>query len=148
VALDRAVVAGEVGPIVLGGLALLGWVLHVEALTSVVPGLPSMKANSAIGLVLGGVALALVRDAHAGPRRLGAGITLGAAAGLIGAVTLIEHVAGGMGVDELLFAEPGSVYPGRASPHTAVTLRRPALVDHRLQRPRSAPGTQAARTCP
>jgi len=32
--------------------ALSGWILHIPALTSVVPGLVSMKANTAIGFLL------------------------------------------------------------------------------------------------
>ena len=40
-----------------GAVVLAGWILRVEILTSLWPGAPPMRANSAFGLILAGLAL-------------------------------------------------------------------------------------------
>src|ERR1019366_7652695 len=52
--------------IVLGSLVLAGWVLGSELLTSVGPGLPSMKANAAVAIVCAGVAVLCLRPGTRG----------------------------------------------------------------------------------
>lgn len=44
----------------LGSVVLVGWALGIDALKSVLPGLVTMKANTACGMVLCGTALALL----------------------------------------------------------------------------------------
>ncbi|MEY2439869.1 MAG: hypothetical protein QOI34_1254 [Verrucomicrobiota bacterium] len=44
----------------LGGVALAGWLLHVESLKSIIPGAAAMKPNMAAGFLVCGTALALV----------------------------------------------------------------------------------------
>ena len=52
--------------LVAGAVLLIGWPLDIGVLKSVVPGLAIMKAETAMGLVLGGVALWLLRTEAAG----------------------------------------------------------------------------------
>ena len=106
-----------------GAIALAGWVLQVDAFKSVVPGSVQLKANTAVGLCLGGIALGLLAY---GGRRVAAAVLVhsgGAAVGLLGVLTLIEYVTGtSLGIDELLFRDPAAAFntaPGRMSPYTA-----------------------------
>ncbi|HEX8908811.1 MAG TPA: hypothetical protein VF805_06385, partial [Anaeromyxobacteraceae bacterium] len=43
-----------------GALVLCGWVFHVHVLKTLVPGHASMKANAALGMLLGGLAVWLL----------------------------------------------------------------------------------------
>ena len=47
-------------PVLLAGLALLGWALDVQRLRSGIPGAVEMKPNTALGLLLAGSALLLL----------------------------------------------------------------------------------------
>ena len=108
-----------VAALALGTLTLvLGWLLGFEPARTLLPGAASMKANTAIGFVLCGGSLLLAMGPRPAPR-LARG--LGLAAGLIGAATLFEYVAGHrLGIDELLFTDPSSEkLPGRPAPLTA-----------------------------
>jgi hypothetical protein len=110
--------------IIVGVAVLLGWIFDIQVLKSVVPGLVSMKANTALGFVFSGVALWLLREDD-GPRasRVAAG-GLGAVISVVAALTLAEYVFGiGLGIDHL-FRDAGghSSYPGRPSPHTATAF--------------------------
>jgi PAS domain S-box-containing protein len=105
------------------GLAVLvGWGLQVDWLRSVVPGAVQMKANTAVGLLLAGVALWL----RSGQRRTGTATALSALVFAIGAATLLEYLSGhDFGIDELLFRDTSRVFsttPGRMSPFTAWAL--------------------------
>lgn len=105
----------------LGGLGLLGWFTGSWFLTALVPGEAQMKANTAVALILLGLAGAARRRLD-GPRA--ARILASVAALLvlvIGLGTLIEYGAGrSLGLDELLFKEAPSPYPGRPSPPSAL----------------------------
>jgi len=102
---------------VVGLLVMAGWILDLEPLKNILPGLASMKANSALCFLLAGAALAL-RD-----RR---GVLL-FCAGLVCAVsglTLAEYITGlDFGLDQFLFQDvlnQHTIYPGRMAEATAV----------------------------
>jgi signal transduction histidine kinase len=99
-------------------LAALGWALGESALTSFVPGWPTLKANTALAMgALGGALLA------SGRLRQG----LAAAAGLVALSSLVEWTGGvDLGIDELLISDPASrtagAPPGRMAAATAAGL--------------------------
>lgn len=107
------------------GLAvLIGWIGGFDSLKTVLPGHVAMKANTAIGFVLLGSALWLLRDEAVSVRARHAAQILGGLVATFAALTLIEYVLGtSLGIDGL-FDDPGvsSSYPGRASPHTAAAF--------------------------
>lgn len=112
--------------IVIGLLGLEAWAFDVEMLKSVVPGRVSMKANTALTLVLAGLSLRL-RARPGGPRRRRAAIAAAWAVVLMGAVVLLEYLSGwDPGIDQLFFREPPSAvdttFPGRMSPLTAMAF--------------------------
>ncbi len=108
----------------IGLLALIGWALDIPALKSVVPTLVAMKVNTAIGLSISGIALALLCWREPG-RRLGCVISaLGATVGLLGGLTLGEYVFGwDLGLDQIWFHEAANTIwtaqPGRMAPASA-----------------------------
>jgi diguanylate cyclase (GGDEF)-like protein/PAS domain S-box-containing protein len=104
----------------LGLVVLAGWLFEARAMTTL--GLSdTIKANTAIGLILFGAGLALL-DASQARSRAGTALVLAAAA--IGMLTCAEYLAGrGFGIDELLAADPTSTgIPGRMSPFSAFSL--------------------------
>ncbi|MGH8631088.1 MAG: PAS domain S-box protein, partial [Burkholderiales bacterium] len=116
-----------------GVVVLLGWALDVAALKSILPGLASMKANTALAFVLCGAALWLLAAPDGVPtpvrnsRGAGNWIARGcaAAAGLLGMLSLGEHLfSWDFGIDQLLFQDraQGSSYPGRMAPATAANF--------------------------
>ena len=89
-------------------------------LKSVLPGLVSMKANTAVGFVL--LALALGFSRHAAGRRVVLACVL-AVVGL-GAATLVEYWGNvDLGIDEVFFRDDARAvatsHPGRMAPFTA-----------------------------
>ncbi|HEX8648808.1 MAG TPA: response regulator [Thermoleophilaceae bacterium] len=113
--------AGAAG---IGSIAMSGWITGVDLLKSVVPGLVTMKANTALCLMLCGGALAVLASQRASDRARAAAGAGAAAAGLLALVVLSQYVHGrDLGVDTLLFDEPGgtvgTVHPGRMALNTA-----------------------------
>jgi PAS domain S-box-containing protein len=113
-----------------GCLVLGGWGLGIPALTSILPGLATMKPNTALCFVLAGFALWLMRlrpgeqrSMRAGQVR--AGEALAAVVSSAGLVSLIEHMYGvGLGLDGVFFHQTlirgGGLHPGWMSPATAL----------------------------
>ena len=99
---------------------MAGWMLHINVLTTVLPGYVSMKANTAIGFLL--LVGALYCAAWHRNFRLQQGFALGAM--LLGLLTLLEYALGSnFGIDEPLFRDPvRSLYPGRMAPITAANF--------------------------
>jgi PAS domain S-box-containing protein len=130
--------------VLLGGLALAGWCFDIIVLKSAIPGLVSMKANTAVCLVLAGASLMLQGAPPPLPlRRVAISRTLAVLVVLAGLLTLIEYCFNvDFRFDELLFRqssqEPGVLYPGRMSPATSIDLTLIGLsilsLDVRLRR--------------
>jgi PAS domain S-box-containing protein len=120
----------------IGVVVLMGWLLDIPVLKSFHPRLFSMKANTAAGMALSGVALWLLQTKqaeHRFNRRFAQGCAL--VTTTVGLLTLLEYVfRANFGIDQLLFREPpGAViagYPGRMSPITALifSLTGPAFL--------------------
>jgi signal transduction histidine kinase/ActR/RegA family two-component response regulator len=100
-----------------GCVALYGWITESEPPKAMIIGGIAIKANSAVCLMLCGVALLILAD----PGRQGRGLTVvarifAAIAGAVGAITLLQHLTGwDAGIDQLLFREPPGA-PATTSP--------------------------------
>jgi PAS domain S-box-containing protein len=120
--LMSATLSGAVIAIAAG--ALFGWWWAIPALKSIVPGSTTMKVNSAVALILTGVALLVHRGEKYNRRRE---LVLRYSAGVAAAIaclTTIEHVSGvNLRIDQLLMRDDGlSSAPGRMALATAVCL--------------------------
>jgi signal transduction histidine kinase len=119
-----AVRALGVALLAIGTGGMLGWLLDVPLLRSGWPGLPAMKANTAVALAAAGVALVLVargtRHAWLGARVAGGAIAI------LGLATLAEHLfAVNLGIDQRLAVDRDAFAlspPGRMAASTAVSL--------------------------
>jgi PAS domain S-box-containing protein len=130
-------VAGALA-ILVGGLAIAGWVSDTAVLRSILPGWVSMKPNTAVAFMLMGSAMLLTSGQPASPSaqpsELGSRIARFCAllAGLIGLLTLCEYLFGWkLGIDLWLFREPagtvGTSHPGRMAPDAALCFLLLAL---------------------
>ncbi len=111
----------------LGGLALLGWTLGVDVMRSLVPGTVTMKPNTALCLIVIGLALAALVPRYTRPRVRTAARIGAAAVAALSLLVLSQYVFGwNAGVDELLFDDPpgavGTSYGGRMAPGAALAL--------------------------
>jgi PAS domain S-box-containing protein len=108
-----------------GMLVLLGWWLDIGLLKSLRPDLASMKANTALALVLAGLAVAQVHRTR-WPEAVWPTVVLGTLVALLGGLTLVEYTLGvDLGIDEILTRDRGSVYtssPGRMAPVAALSF--------------------------
>ena len=110
--------------LLIGGLALVGWQLDVDALKSVLPGRVAMNPFTALGFLLAAASLWLLEAERAGSRRpwmrRAAWVAAGAVAA-IGIVTILGYVMGAnIGLDQLLFrARLGN---NRIAPNTALNF--------------------------
>ncbi len=107
--------------IAIGCLVLVGWMLDIEALKSVVPGLATMKSMTALLFILSGLSLWVqARDKGRQIAQICTFIVM-----LIGLLTLGEYLfRTDIGIDQLLFRETatGAIHPGRMSPATAFSF--------------------------
>ena len=118
------------GAMLVGAVVLWGWARDIAALTSVLPGLATMKANAAAGFVLGGASLWLaVPPSSNAPRRWFpvAARLLAALVAALGVATLAEYGLGrDFGIDQLFFTAPspasGSPAAGRMAAMTAANF--------------------------
>lgn len=107
---------------VVGSLVLVGgWGLDIDPLKSVLPGLSTMKPNTALGIAALGAGLALTAV-----RRRHAAVATSMLALAIGILTIAEYVLEwNGGIDELLFRDtvtPSAAYPGRPAMATAFMM--------------------------
>ena len=100
-------------------LVAFGWATGSMAAKTVLPNLPSMKANTALGLALAAFGLLMVS-------RPAVATAAGLAAAALGAATLLEYALGlNLHLDEALVADaaPTSMpFSGRMSPATTIAL--------------------------
>lgn len=112
----------------IGCATLLGWIIGSETLTSILPGLSSMKVNTALCFILAGVGIMCVKedDPNGGIPRL-SGWLCGGLVILVATMTLIEYGWGvNLRIDELLIhdwlTDPAKGIPGRMGVNTAMTF--------------------------
>jgi len=124
----------------IGAIALAGWIFGIDPFKRVHPKLVTMKANTAICLMLAGFAVACLRhEGTAGWKlliaRMGAVIV-----GITGLLTLAQHLGHWeFGIDQFLFRESleeaGQSFPGRMGPASALNFILLSagilLLDHR-----------------
>jgi signal transduction histidine kinase len=106
---------------------LIGWACDNDTLKTVFPGLVTMKANTAIGMLLSGVALALFSREKTGPLSRLIATVLAVIVITLGALTLEEYLFGwNFRIDELFFRDAiisvGTSQPGRMAPCTAFSF--------------------------
>ena len=110
---------------IISAVVLIGWVLDIAALKLVLHGLSTMKANTAICMLLSGITLGILSRERIGmPFRFGAA-TMAIVMVIIAALTLSEDMFGWeLGIDQYLFVDMAAAVesssPGRMSPSTAL----------------------------
>lgn len=129
--------------IVVGLIVLCGWYAHVVYFLTLMPGLATMKANTAACFVALGGALLLRVDPPSRAWRVVLRQALAVAVALIGLATLAEYALGrDLGLDQFLAKDWASVGipPGRMAPMTAIlfVLSAVALVAVTAPNPRIA----------
>jgi len=125
--LERLIRPAAIGVMAIGGLVLAGWIFDVEALKCVLPGWVGMKANTAAGLLLGGLSLALLSPGAHRDRVLRGTRICALMVILIGGCTIAEYLLGrDFGMDQLLFQDldttAATLAPGRMALMTAITF--------------------------
>jgi diguanylate cyclase (GGDEF)-like protein len=109
--------AAAIVPIIVSVLVLFGWWRDVELLKSVVPGLVAMNPTTAIGLILLGLALALLLRSERSP----AGQALGAVAALLGLIKLASlQMVPALAPDHFLFRQ--KLGSNQMAPNTALNF--------------------------
>jgi two-component system sensor histidine kinase/response regulator len=108
-------------------MVVLGWMLDVRILKGFVPGLLSMKINTAVGLMLAGASLLGLAPRQRARRRTTLASACALAVCVLGALVLLEHTTGmDLGIDQALVRDaredgnPGP--PGRMAPTTALNF--------------------------
>jgi PAS domain S-box-containing protein len=119
--------AATVLTIILGCSVVVGWVFGIAPLKSVLAGLVTMKMNTAVCFLLGGVSLGLQLDPPSARRERWRGRSAALLMATVGLATLLEHALGmGFGIDELLIradaTEAFGASPGRMAPNTALSF--------------------------
>ncbi len=104
----------------IAAIVLLGWGFDVDSVKSILPDYPPMRVNTAIGLLLTGGLLFLVKY----PR---IGMLLAVLVVSISSIILFEYISGvNLGVDQLFFADKQAIrfgyYPGRSSVNAVVSF--------------------------
>lgn len=113
--------------VLVGLAALVGWAFDLPALKSVVPGVVSMKANTALAFILAGSSLLFLKAIRPSRWTRTLAQLFPAIVALIGLLTVSEYLFGwNLGIDQMLFREPpgtvGTSDPGRMAPATALNF--------------------------
>jgi len=123
--LDRAAASAGYLSAFIGALALMGWLLHVPALTQVLPAWSAMRVSTALSFVLCGLALAVLTRRDVVPRARHAALGAALLILCIGLWALVECLAGATpSIDRALAAllRRADAYPGRVSPVAALNV--------------------------
>ena len=95
----------------LGACALVGWTLDIPALKSVLPGMVTMKANTAVGTFLCGLSLALLFGRQNGRRTRFCITGMAVVVIVLGVSALGEQIFGwNLHVDQWLFRDPAGAF--------------------------------------
>ncbi|HKR23001.1 MAG TPA: PAS domain S-box protein, partial [Pyrinomonadaceae bacterium] len=102
----------------IGAAALFGWIFDNELLKRIHPQLVTMKANTAVCLMLVSVCIVLLQDRSLTSAKRRIVQVCAAVVGVVGLITFTEHLFGwNPGLDQLLFHETtdeaGLSFPGR-----------------------------------
>ena len=102
----------------IGAAALLGWIFDNEFLKRIHPSLVTMKANTAVCLMLVALSVLLVEYGPGSVIKRRISMVLAAIVAVVAVTTLSEHIFGwNTGLDQLLFyesvREAGPSFPGR-----------------------------------
>jgi diguanylate cyclase (GGDEF)-like protein len=110
------------------GLAVIcGWLFNIPLLKSVMPGLATMKVNSACAFLAAGVALWLLHTSRPNSQLLRIGRALSVIVIAVGGLTLAEYVfALDLSIDQLILPDTAqaanALPPGRMAPATALSF--------------------------
>ncbi|WP_224366006.1 sensor histidine kinase [Hyalangium versicolor] len=114
-----------VSPLI-GILVLVGWARGIPAAMSVIPGLSKMAPNTALGLILSGVALSLLHPRALAPARRAVGVACAGALILLGVLTLLQVLLipwlGSQNVLLLWANGPAQNAPPLTAPSTALSF--------------------------
>lgn len=113
--------------IVVGCLVLTGWFFDVPAFKSILPGIISMKFNTALCFILSGIALYLLDMPDGNKLKKKIVFTCAWIVLAAGCLNLSEYIfKSNLGIDELLWKEgagtTGTTFPGRMSQSTALNF--------------------------
>ena len=111
----------------IGGIGFAGWVFRIDAFKRIHPALVTMKANTALCLMLAGAAVALLRDENVSGFRRRVAQAFAVIIATVGLLTLGEHLGWwATGIDQALFseslAEAGRSFPGRMNPPSTLNF--------------------------
>ncbi len=107
--------------VLIGLISIFGWITNIEALTSLIPGLPTMKFNTALGFVLSGTTLFLTQQNGSQYFRYLI-YAFSAALVLLGFIELAEYIfTYNAGIDELFIADKFELSGGLAGRMAAGT---------------------------
>jgi diguanylate cyclase (GGDEF)-like protein/PAS domain S-box-containing protein len=122
----RIAFASAVVVALVGSIGFAGWAFNIAAFRSVVPGLATMKANTAITLFLIGFSLFLLCREPISSWKLSLGRAAAWAAMAIAAISLAETCFRlNFGIDQIFFRDWGTPLefnPGRMAPFTALSF--------------------------
>jgi diguanylate cyclase (GGDEF)-like protein len=141
VQLDWFVRIGAILIICLNVAVMAGWVFDIDSLKSVLPGLATMKVNTALGFLACGIALWLVHVCAPESRWLRLARALSVLVAALGAFSLAEDLFDvDFGIDELILSDDpqpaATAHPGRMSPASGLSFFVAGLALFALKAPR------------
>jgi hypothetical protein len=117
----------SIAVMLIGAVSLAGWIFDIEAFKEFYAHGVTIKANTAIALMLAGFSLYLFLTDQATSRKRLTGQICAVLVLAVGVLSLSEHLfEWNLGIDQILFQErpglPGSTSPGRMGPPASLCL--------------------------